>query len=40
MMSPDIGMLNDRTIYDNIALALLAVDRPDKEIRSTTVIPL
>lgn len=35
MMSPDIGMLNDRTVYDNIALALRAVGRPEKGMKGT-----
>lgn len=34
IMSPDIGMLGDRTVYDNIMLALMAAGKDDRKMRS------
>lgn len=33
IMSPDIGMLGDRTVYDNIKLALMAAGKDDRKMK-------
>ncbi len=34
IMSPDVGLLKDRTIYDNIKLAILATENADDKMRA------
>lgn len=34
IMSPDIGMLDDRTVYDNIMLALMAAGKDDRRMKN------
>ena len=37
IMSPEVGLLKDRTIYDNIKLAILATGNADERIRSKVI---
>lgn len=34
-MSADVGLLRDRTVYDNIQFAMLATEQPNKQVKKT-----